>query len=427
MKKLLLISYYWPPAGGGGVQRWLKMSKYLPENGWLPVVYTALPTTYVAKDRDLLDEVHPDIEIIRTPIAEPYGLYAKLMGQKKEKSNYSGFIKDKKSGLAHKISVFIRSNLFIPDARKFWIRPSVKYLRTWLKDNHVDAIVTNGPPHSMHMIGLKLKKHFPNIPWIADFRDPWTNIDFYKDLELLPFSDSLHKRMEKSVLEKADKVVTVTWTLQKELSALGNGRKIDLVLNGYDPFDFKNFMPIKTDEFIICHLGSMNKDRNPTKLWKALQSLKVMDEEFAKKLKIYLIGPVDNAIKQSINQYKLEENLVLQNFIPHHEAIQFLQKCDLLLLSINQSNNSKGILPGKLFEYLATSKPILAIGPKDGDINKVMTKLSISQLFDYEEYDLIKEFIQKAYNYSSTGVDNIEKYSRKSHAKSYALLLNELV
>lgn len=427
MKKILLISYYWPPAGGGGVQRWLKMSKYLPENGWTPIVYTAQPKTFVAEDKSLINEVHQDIEIIRTPIFEPYDLYAKLTGQKKESANYSGFINNKKSSFAQRLSIFIRSNFFIPDARMFWIKPSVKYLTKWIKNNQIDVIVSNGPPHSMHVIALALKKKFPDIPWVADFRDPWTDIDFYKDLNLLKFADRKHRRLEKKVLDNADEVVAVTWEMSNELKLLSNKQKVSTILNGFDPEDFKSFHSIKNEKFIICHLGSMNKDRNPANLWKSLQNIIRYDENFKSKLEIHLIGPVDINIIQSIKEYNLAPFTRVKKFIPHNEAIDFMQHCKLLLLPINNAPNSKGILPGKMYEYLATKIPILAIGPLDGDIAKVMNEMNHCSLCAYDDLQGIESFINSVWKDPKIATGKIEKYSRKFHAANYARLLNELV
>jgi len=413
--------------GGGGVQRWLKMSKYISEFGWQPVVYTADPDTYVAEDRSLLKEVPPDIEIIKTPIFEPYGIYSKLTGQKKEKSNYSGFIKDKKAGLGYKFSLFVRSNFFIPDARKFWIKPSIKYLKKWLTENKVDAIITNGPPHSVHMIGLGVKKYFPDLPWIADFRDPWTNIDFYKDLKLMPFADRLHHRMEKRVLTVADKVVTVTWNLQSELSEIADGRHVDIILNGYDPADFESFKSIQTDKFIICHLGSMNKDRNPESLWNGIKQITENNASFKAKLEIHLIGPVDQSIRESLRRNDLDQYVVWNDFMPHADAIEHLQSCDLLLLPINNSDNSKGILPGKMYEYIATGKAVLSIGPLDGDIARVLNQLNQTKLVSYEDKDGIVSFISSVFENPPKASIEIEQYSRKSHAESFAKLLDQIV
>ena len=255
--------------GGGGVQRWLKMSKYFHQFGWNPVVYTVEADDSIGGDNSLLEEVRNDTEIIRSTIFEPHGIYAFITGQK-GKSKYSGFITKKKTGFAYKLSLFIRSNFFIPDARMFWIKPSIKTLKNWLKDNKVDAIISTGPPHSTHMIAMGIKKQFPEIPWIADFRDPWTDIDFYHELSILQFADRKHKRLEKAVLETADKVVTVTWNFKKGLEKLCGRKDIELIFNGFDPDDFIDFQSKSTGKFRVCHLGSMYKHRNPDKLWSCL-------------------------------------------------------------------------------------------------------------------------------------------------------------
>jgi len=277
------------------------------------------------------------------------------------------------------------------------------------------------------MIGLGIRKYFPDLPWIADFRDPWTNIDFYKDLKLMSFADRLHHRMEKRVLTTADKVVTVTWNLQSELSDIADGRHIDIVLNGYDPDDFESFQSIQTDKFIICHLGSMNKDRNPESLWKAIKHMTKNNTLFEAKLEIHLIGPVDQSIRESLHKNDLDQYVVWNDFMPHAEAMEHLQICDLLLLPINNSDNSKGILPGKMYEYIATGKAVLSIGPLDGDIARVLNQLNQTKLVSYEDKEGIISFITSVFKNPPKASNEIEQYSRKSHAKSFAKLLNQVI
>lgn len=429
MKKVLLITYYWPPAGGAGVQRWLKMSKYLPENGWEPVIYTAEPAQYISEDQSLLAEVNPDFEILKTPIWEPYQVYAKLTGSAKQKSNYGGLISNKKSSFAQKMGLFIRSNFFIPDARKWWIKPSINYLKKWLRENHVDAVISTGPPHSMHLIALGLKAEFPHLPWIADFRDPWTNIDFYKDLSLLPFADKKHHRLEKSVMSKADRVVAVTWDMGREFEEIVD-RKIDIILNGYDPADFSEFKEKEVaanDKFIICHLGSMNKDRNPNALWQAISNLIQSNKALKEKLEIHLIGAVDISVNQSIEDFGLSECTKFIPFMPHDEAIRYLRNCAILLLSINDSPNSKGLLPTKLFEYMASQKPILAIGPSESDISRVLDKMNHCRLCGFEDVDGITRFISEVFRTPPVASSNISNYSRQMHAATFAKLLDDLL
>ena len=217
MKKVLIITYYWPPSGGAGVQRWLKFVKYLREFGWEPIVYTPENPEAPAVDESLLKDIPKNLTAIKRPIWEPYNLYKNFIGQKKDERINAGFLTEKKKpGLAEKISVWVRGNWFIPDARKLWITPSIKFLSDYLKRNPVDAIVSTGPPHSMHLIALGLKKKL-NLPWLADFRDPWTNIDFYDKLMLTKASDVKHKKMELDVLKNANIITAIGWSMADDL------------------------------------------------------------------------------------------------------------------------------------------------------------------------------------------------------------------
>jgi glycosyltransferase involved in cell wall biosynthesis len=357
-KRVLIITYYWPPSGGGGVMRWLKMSKYLPEWGWQPVIYTPENPDPTITDASLLQEVHPACEIVRLPIWEPYDFYRKLTGKKKSARFKAGYIAEASHGnWKDRLSVFLRGNLLIPDPRVFWIRPSVRFLKKYLSNHPVDLIITTGPPHSMHLIGLGLKKHFPAVPWLADFRDPWTEIDFYHHLKLTWLADKIHRYLEKKVLQGADVVTTVSPYLKKTTEVL-SGRKVEVIYNGFDPADF-NFNPEPPGtNFTISHYGAFNLDRNPAALWKALGKLKSQNQGFGKLLRIQLIGQTDNSILEDIGRENLTENLVLHKHMPHREGLALIAQSALLLLPLNNAPTARGILPGKMYEYIA-----LATGP----------------------------------------------------------------
>jgi glycosyltransferase involved in cell wall biosynthesis len=430
MKKFLLISYYWPPAGGGGVQRWLKMSKYIPAYGWQPIVYTAKPAEYVAEDQKSLSEVHADIKVIRKEIWEPYDWYKRLTGKKKNEKLYSGFISDKPSKL-QQLAVYIRGNYFIPDARKFWIRPSIRFLSRYLKENPVDAIISTGPPHSMHLIALGLKKRYAHIPWIADFRDPWTQIDFYSQLKLSAKADRKHKRLESEVLTYADQIVTVSKNWQEKFRELSGRNEIQLIHNGFDPADFQsNKKPL--DKFSICHVGSMNKDRNPENFWKAIKRLIHERPEIKNELSIELIGPVDHSINKSISGYGISECVNLIPFIPHQEVVHHLSNSQILFLPINNSPNNHGIIPGKVYEYLAAKRPILCIGPTEGDAAQIISNCYAGKVFNYKDENNIYNCLLSWYlDYKAKGIPyegkDIDSYSRKFLAEKYVTLLNKLV
>ncbi len=430
-KKLLIITYYWPPAGGGGVQRWVKFAKYLREFGWEPIIYTVSNGEYPVIDKSLEKEIPSDITTIKTPIWEPYSLYKKFTGRKKEERVYSGFINEnKRESLAQKASVFIRGNFFIPDARKFWISPSIKYLRKYFKKHTVDAIISTGPPHSTHMIALGIKEKI-NIPWVADFRDPWTNIDFYDQLRLSKWADKKHRRLEKAVLKKADKVVTVSWSWAKDFKEISGRKDIQVITNGFDEADFTSAPPPLTKNFTICHVGSMNKDRNPVVLWQALSQLLKEKNALKDVLEIVLIGQVDFSILQSIEQFGLTPYLNKIDFLPHKKVVHELRKMQVLLLPINNTPNVAGVLPGKLYEYLGARRPIICIGPSDSDAAKIIEDTQGYMHGYTDTLELEKTIIQLFNNFQKNTLNintqKISQFSRKELAKNYCLQLDQLV
>jgi len=432
MKKLLLISYYWPPAGGGGVQRWLKMSKYLKEFGWELVVITPYKTDGTVTDYSLEKEVRKDITIIRTKIWEPYNLFKKFTGKKKEAKVYSGFIDENTTpSLTKKISVFIRGNFFIPDARKFWIRPAFQEIKQYLKKNKIDAVVSTGPPHTTHLIALKVKEKY-NLPWITDFRDPWTNIDFYHQLKLSKWADSYHKKLEKQVLLKSTKIVTVSWAWADDFKRICERDDIVVITNGFDHADFVNTETDLNEKFTFTHIGSMNSDRNPKVLWKVLQDLSTENETFSKDLQIKLIGTVDFSIINCIENNNLTNKLLKVDFIPHSDVIKEMKKSQILLLPINDTPNVKGVLPGKLYEYIGANRPILAIGPKYSDAFKIINETSSGKMFNYDDYENLKKAILDWYtqyknNNLAISSTAYSKYRRKNLAKKYTELLNSII
>lgn len=432
MKKFLLITYYWPPAGGGGVMRWVKMTKYIKQYGWEPIVYTPENGETAAFDESLAKEVAPDLKVVKTPIWEPYHLYKQFLGRKKEDKIYSGFINEgKKESLAQKVSVFIRGNFFIPDARMFWIKPSIQFLKKYLQEHPVDAIVSTGPPHSMHLIAEGVHRA-TGIPWIADFRDPWTNIDFYKDLRLTDWADARHKKLEQKVLRNASRVVAVTWRSRDEFVDLCGRQDIAVIPNGFDDADFAHAEAAPLDsDFSIAHIGSMNKDRNPEVFWRAVQAALAEVPTLAQKLKIRLVGPTDFSVRESVQKYGLEGYTEFIDFVPHDIAVQYQQQSQVLLLLINNSPNSRTIIPGKLYEYLGSGRPLLAIGPKDSDSAKVVELTKGGALHNYEDVEGLKKSILAFFAAYETGslkgnAEGIEQFTRRYLAGKFAELLGEV-
>lgn len=419
MKKVLIITYYWPPSGGGGVQRWLKFVKYFRQYGIEPIVFTPENPERPSLDDSLINEIPENIEVIRNIIWEPYSFYKKFTGRKKSEKIQTAFLSEKKSksSLLEDISIWIRGNFFIPDARKFWIKPSVKYLEEYLKNNKVDAIITTGPPHSAHMIGLHLKNK-SNIPWLADFRDPWTNIDYYKDLKLSKSADRKHHKLEKMVLENADAVSVISPGMSREFDGIVK-RNYHIIPNGYDEEDINTTIENKkSDYFILSHIGSLTKTRTPQSLLKVLGEMVIENKEFASKLKIRNVGKLDINALETIKKYKLESYLELIDYLPHNEVISEQATASMLLLLVNNTPNAKLILTGKIFEYLASGRPIICIAPTDGDAANVIKDTQCGKVFDFDDTKNLKEYLIQSFDKFTKGelINNckgINKYSRQ--------------
>jgi glycosyltransferase involved in cell wall biosynthesis len=433
MKRVLIITYYWPPSGGSGVQRWLKMSKYLPEFGWQPVIYTTENAEYPIIDKSLEKDIVPEVEVIRRPIVEPYTFYKKFLGIKKEETIKMGFIEEneKKQGWKKNLSMWIRGNLFIPDARCLWICPSVKFLKHYLKEHPVDAIISTGPPHSMHLIAMKLKEEL-NIPWIADFRDPWTEIDYFSNLRLTKWASRKHHRLEREVLTLADKVVTVAPDGARRLGRLGN-RNVRVIYNGFDRNDDTKTVFTPSEKFSITYLGVLSKAQNPKMLWEAIGELVKTDNGFAKDLKINMIGQIDSSVVQCIEAQGLSKHVSYSSYIPHSEVSTVHRSSSLLLLLLmpDSEPRAKGLLTGKLFEYMASGRPVLCIGPENGDAARILKETNAGQTVSFEDKEKIKEIIKTLYqkylenDLPSNESKDIEKYSRKAMAGKYGRLLDK--
>jgi len=373
MKRVLIITYYWPPNGGAGVYRWLKLSKLLPEHGWQPVICTPENPEVVADDPGLLKDVRSDIEVVKRPITEPFNLYKRFTGRSTKEKVQVGFLNEKKQGgWKEDLALWVRSNFFIPDARVWWVRPTVKFLKQYLHAHPVDAIISTGPPHSMHLIALELNRAL-GVKWIADFRDPWTDIDFYAQLKLTGRADAKHKRLEGEVLREADQVLTVSWHWAEDLKKLG-APQVKVITNGYDPDDLPA-PPEPVDEaFSLVHIGSLSPTRNAPELWQALKALCAEDPAFAAKFKLRFVGPVDHTIAESVARAGLGAHLERTGRVTHQEAMRHMQRARVLLLLVNDTPNLMGILPGKLFEYISTGRPILGVGPTEGDVSRVLDR-----------------------------------------------------
>jgi glycosyltransferase involved in cell wall biosynthesis len=424
-KKILIISYYWPPAGGPGVQRWLKFVKYLPDFGIEPHVYVPKNPTYPLLDEKLVADVSDKAIIVKKPIFEPYGLAA-LFSKKKTKKISSGIIPNKKKqSWVEKMLIWVRGNLFIPDARLFWIRPSVQFLSKYIQEHQIETVITTGPPHSLHLIGMELKNRH-KINWITDFRDPWTTIGYHDKLQLSNWAAKKHKQLEKQVLNSCDQIIVTSPTTKKEFEAL-TSKPISVITNGYDVEQISK--KLLDEKFTLAHIGLFLSERNPRILWKSLAELVKENKAFSEKFELKLIGAVSDSVLETIKEFKLERFVNHLGYVSHEVALQE-QRCSQVLLLIEiDSEQTNCIIPGKLFEYLVSERPILAIGPEKADFASIIKETNTGTFFTYEEKDALKtQLLQyfEAFQSQSLQVHavGLQKYSRRALTKELATILN---
>ena len=427
MKKVLIVTYYWPPSGGPGVQRWLKFVKYLPDLGYEPIVITVDPAkaTYPITDESLLSEVPQELKIIRTATREPYGIYKTLSGRKKVP--YSGFTNEPSTGFFSKVSRFIRGNLFVPDARIGWNSFVIEKAAEIIKKNKIEVIITTSPPHSTQLAGLELKKMFPGIRWIADLRDPWTDIFYYKKMLHLPYIKKKDQEFEKSVLSNADAVITVSDFISRIFSEKRGADcqgKVHVITNGFDPVDFLK-TDVKPDPafFTLAYVGTISDEYILSGLINAFE--KVI-EKSVKKPRIMFTGNISNRWKEQLEK-KLGDSVIFSGHVDHHEAIKRMQMADMLLLVIPEIAQNEGIITGKLFEYLASSRPVLGIGPLNGDAATVLEKTAAGKMFSYDDHENISAFIlQYALKEKEwlSDQDQINKFSRKAQTEKLVQLMD---
>ena len=437
MKRVLIISYYWPPTGGSGVQRWVKFAKYLPSEGWQPVIYTPENPEQLAVDESLAAEVPEVAEIVKTRIIEPYELYKKLLrrsGHSKEAVEVNPVNAQNKS-LLQKAAMWVRGNLFRPDPRCLWIGPSVRFLKKYLKEHPVDLIVSTGPPQSMHMIGLRLSRE-TGLPWIADFRDPWTKIFYFKHLSMTPATEKWHKKMEKMVLDEASAVVAVSPLVQQEFQAMTD-TPVELITNGFDECDFPaepctDAYGGTSKEFTVTHTGLFAADGNPTVLWDVLAEKCKVDETFRKLLRIKLIGKTDDQIFKALKDRGLEESLINMGYQTHSVAVDQQRQASVLILPLRKEPEYRAVLPGKLFEYLASQRPILGIGQPDGAMAMIVNETSTGTVINWNDKEGIRQYIEQCWErhlegrLSSDGAD-LSRFTRRSLTRRMAGLFDNII
>lgn len=427
MKKVLIISYYWPPAGGPGVQRWLKFATYLPQFGIEPIVYIPENPSYPIIDHNLKNEVPKGIQVLKQPIFEPYNLASKLGGKSPNEIS-SGIIPPEASQTRkQKLLLWIRGNFFIPDARKNWVKPSISFLVKIIEEQAIDTIITSGPPHSMHLIGLGLKQML-NVHWIADFRDPWTSIGYHKKMRLTQRAAGKHIELESQVLNTADEIIVTSKGTELEFKQKTK-QPIHVITNGFEPSKGE-VNSVLDEKFTLAHIGSLLSARNPLVLWEVLSELVTENAQFATNFELKFAGVVSETVMQTISEYKLGAYVTFLGYISHEKAMELQRQSQVLLLIEIDSKETQMIIPGKLFEYIQSGRPILSLGPPKADFATIIEETDTGSFFRYTEKQALKEQVLRYFSQylkSNLGVSpqGIEKYTRKNLTAQLATIINK--
>lgn len=426
MKRVLIISYYWPPAGGISVLRSLKFAKYLHRMGWEVVVYAPENADYPIIDEGNAEDIPSNIEVIKGKIIEPFALFKKVSGRKTNDSSNPVYQRDRKSSLVDRISIWIRANFFIPDARALWIKPSVKKLSTYLQGNPVDVLLTDGPPHTNTVIAARLSKKF-NIPWLADFQDPWTQVDYYKMMKISGVADWVHRRMEQSVFQTAKRTTIVSPSWKKDLERIG-AKNVSVVYWGYDEDDFKSIQPEPNpDVFTIIHAGTVGFDRLPGTFITQIDRLS--KENTTQNIEVHFYGPVDFELKEQVVKLGLDDVVLFKGNINRHMMLKKLMESNVQLLLLNKADNAMGRLPGKLYEYLRVKKPILGLGLPGSDASSILQNTQTGKVVNYEDAEGIYHFLSQALQKNKQPFTpvNIEQFSSENQIGKISDLLKEII
>ncbi len=427
MKPVLIITYYWPPAGGAGVQRMLKFCKYLPEFGIKPIVLVPENPIYPITDETLSSEISAETEVHRCYAFEPFSSYAKLTGKSlSEVSNPATVLNQKSGSTLSKLGVWIRANIFLPDGRIGWVPFAIQKAQQLIRNYSPEAVITSGTPHSVHLIGKSLKNTF-RINWIADFRDPWTDIHYNQVLPRTNWAQKFDQKLELSVLQEADSIITVSDSLARVL-AKKHKRRFEIIPNGFDRDDFESNANEQNqsspNKISIHHVGTLPETSVPHTLFQALAELPDNHN-----LEIIFTGTVHASVHAFIEKYNLENVVKCEPYIPFKDAATKMKSADALLLIIPDVRDSEGIMTGKIFNYLGAGRPVIMIGPEQGDAAKLLNKVGNSLICEHDDLKKMKSMLENLNSkkieqlVSATNTNMIKAFNRREQTQKLHSLI----
>lgn len=432
MKKALIFTYYWPPSGGPGVQRYLKFAKYLRSSGYEPIVVTPSNGSFPYLDPSLEKDIPEGIKIVKTKAIEPFGLYNALRGKKGKGVDVGMAVAKGKPSLFQQFSVWVRANFFIPDARKGWVSGAVEAGLEIIRSEQPDIMITTGPPHSTHLIGLAIRKH-SNIPWIADFRDPWNQVYYNRDLPRMDWAQEADRKLERQVISAADALVVVNEGIGMKLAA--KPRRLELIYNGYDAEDFPVGAPLPTDTFTIRHMGYLDATSLAPEWVEAVRELHEHEPGFSKDVVFEFIGKTGSNVPEAFEKAGIAHMLKLTAFMPHSEAVHEMCRSCMLLLTIPIDPRNANIVPGKVYEYMASRAPLLMLLPDGSEVEKLMMSIGRGHAFHYTDTGGVREHLRSWYRrwkadghlpFRYPSGDELA-FSRTALTSKLATLMDELV
>jgi hypothetical protein len=408
--KIGILTYYWPPSGGSGVQRWLRFSNELVKLGYNVHIFTFKNPKYPIVDNELLKKVDNKVKVNFISGFELPNFLTNKNSNSSESYKNSG------------IKSFMRELFFFPDSRKYLISPSVKYIKKYIEKTPLNCLITSGPPHSMHLVGLKLKKT-TNLKWIADFRDPWSNFVQNKFLNKLKSTKIKHENKENLVLKFSDAVLTTSESLNKEFKVKNHN-------TFYTPSGFENFIKPKAyNKFRILYAGSMKEFQNPINLWIALKELIESDISFKNLVEIVLIGNIDKNIIET-KEFRLLQNTKIVSYLSKNNLDKEISISELLLVCSVNVEGSNDIIPGKFYHYLSSGKKMLGISNKGTDLEKIIKETKSGMSFSYDNHADLKNYIYKCFSdYKDGKVNNQKTYDKflsSNIAKNISKIISKL-